>query len=119
VVTTEDAPAPEPELESAVEIWRIGHGGVDIPALIEMLDANGMTRVLVEGGGVTAAGFFANDLIDEIFTTVTRWVMGGDTAPTISDSKEVFVPHLLYDLVGFDTTEEEVFLHYRRRGDNR
>ncbi len=117
IVTTRQAGEPAPELVEAAEIWRIGSGKVDIPALVERLAVEGMERVLIEGGGKTAAGFFEHDLVDELFITVTRWVMGDNGAPTIADAEEVLEPQPLYDLIDVKSTDEEVFLQYLRRKD--
>jgi 2,5-diamino-6-(ribosylamino)-4(3H)-pyrimidinone 5'-phosphate reductase len=115
LVTTEDAGEPSMGLRNAVEIWRMGSSKVDIPALVERFESEGFDRVLLEGGGRTAAGFFKHDLVEELYLTVSRWVMGGDGAPTIADADNEFDRYNRFDLVNVEPTEEEVFLQYRRR----
>src|SRR5690606_8146107 len=39
---------------------------INLPALLHHLAGHGFTRVLVEGGPRTAAGFIAADLVDEV-----------------------------------------------------
>ncbi len=117
VVTTDEAGEPSPELAAVAEIWRIGREKVDIPALIERFEAEGLENILLEGGGRTAACFFECDLVDELFITVTRWVLGDDRAPTIADAESEFDHYNQYELLKIEPTEEEVFMHYRRRKD--
>lgn len=119
LVTTDEAGEPSPELAAAAEIWRIGREKVDVPALVARFEDEGLDRILLEGGGGTAAGFFEHDLVDELFITVTRWVLGDDRAPTIADAESEFDHYNQYELLKIEPTEEEVFLRYRRRKDAR
>jgi diaminohydroxyphosphoribosylaminopyrimidine deaminase/5-amino-6-(5-phosphoribosylamino)uracil reductase len=43
-----------------------GEGRLDLKAVLESLTADGVTRVLVEGGPTIAAAFLAADLVDEV-----------------------------------------------------
>lgn len=114
VITTSDAPRPAPELAEAAEIWRLGEGSVDIAALVERFYAEGMDRILVEGGGALAAAFFQADLVDEIYVTVTPWLLGGHDAPALATATEAFDPPIRFDLVLVEAGPEELFLTYRR-----
>jgi len=119
IVTSEEADDPPAELASVAEIWRIGSKKVDVPALVAEFEKEGLDNILLEGGGETAAGFFEHDLVDELFITVTRWVLGDDRAPTIADDESEFDHYNQYELLKIKPTEEEVFLHYRRREETR
>lgn len=55
--------------------------GVDLKASMEMLAAQGLTRVLVEGGGTLAAALLRADLVDRLAWFHAPAVMGGDGFP--------------------------------------
>lgn len=114
VVTTDRAPDPTPQLRAAAEIWRVGDARVDVLALVERLAAEGLERILVEGGGKMAANFFEHDLVEELFLTITPYMLGGDDAPTLADAAGVFESPPRFDLVDIESTAEEIFLRYRR-----
>jgi 2,5-diamino-6-(ribosylamino)-4(3H)-pyrimidinone 5'-phosphate reductase len=113
VATCGDGEPPE-GLEEVAEIWRLGSDRVDLAALVERLEAEGMDRILVEGGGRLSAGFLEEDLVDEIHQTVTPWLMGDHDAPTIASPEVPFAGPKYFDLVSMEGGEGEVFLTYRR-----
>jgi riboflavin biosynthesis pyrimidine reductase len=88
------------------------------------LEAEGLERILVEGGGQLGALFFADDLVDEIWLTQTPWLIGGDEAPSIADDAELFEPAPEYHLSAIESAAapsgtggsepEETFLVYRK-----
>lgn len=53
-------------------------GGVDLALMAEELGAEGLTRVLVEGGGALAAGLLGAGLIDRLAWFTGAAVIGGD-----------------------------------------
>lgn len=59
--------APEPDYPRAVEVRRValGASGVDLPAALGVLHADGITRLLVEGGPTVARSFLDAGLVDE------------------------------------------------------
>jgi diaminohydroxyphosphoribosylaminopyrimidine deaminase / 5-amino-6-(5-phosphoribosylamino)uracil reductase len=90
VVTRADA---EPERRVALE--RCGVQLVTVPApdaapmdigrILAALAARGLTRVLVEGGGVVAAAFLRARLVDRLVWFQAPLVMGGDGAPAVAE----------------------------------
>jgi len=54
-----------------------GPAGLDIPAILALLRARGLRRILVEGGGVTVSRFLAAGALDRLHVTVAPLVMGG------------------------------------------
>ena len=119
IVTFEETEDPPAELANVAEIWRIGRKKVDVPTLVARFEDEGLDKILLEGGGETAAGFFEHDLVDELYITVTRWILGDDMAPTIADAEGEFDHYNRYELLKIEPAEEEVFLCYRRRKDAR
>ncbi len=69
------------------ETLRLGEGRVDLHLLMSELDARGIRRLLVEGGGETIYSFFAADLVDEYKVFVGSMVLGGKDAPTPADGE--------------------------------
>ncbi len=116
VVTNEEAPEPGDELARSVEIWRIGKTAVDTTALLERFGEEGMERVLVEGGGRLTASFLAAGLVDELFVTVTPWLIGGHDAPGLAMAGQAFEPPIEFVLESVEADAEEIFLRYRRAG---
>jgi riboflavin-specific deaminase-like protein len=115
VITSESSPEPTPELAAAADIWRIGQTRVDIVEMVNRLHLEGMERILVEGGGGLAAQFIRHRLVEEIFITLTPWLIGSDQAPTIAMAAQEFVPPARYDLASVETRPDEIFLTYRKR----
>ncbi len=57
--------------------------GVDLTAAMTALNAAGLTRILVEGGGQLAAALLRADLVDRIAWFHAPTVMGGDGWPAV------------------------------------
>jgi len=114
LVTTEQAAGMGVDRAPSAEVWAIGESTVDVVALVERLQEEGMERVLVEGGGHLAASFFAAGLVDEIYVTVTPWLLGDHDAPGLAVAEEAFEPPIAFELERMEEGAEEVFLTYRR-----
>ncbi len=71
------------EVSNLAEIWSLGDTIVDLQALVERLHAEGVRRLLVEGGAELNWGFLAADLFDELNVTIAPALLGGRDAPTI------------------------------------
>ena len=54
-----------------------GPGGFDLAALLRMLAARGLCRILVEGGGITVSRFLEAGLVDRLHVTVAPMLLGG------------------------------------------
>jgi diaminohydroxyphosphoribosylaminopyrimidine deaminase / 5-amino-6-(5-phosphoribosylamino)uracil reductase len=55
---------------------RAAVGGLDIPAVIGALAAQGMRRIFVEGGGITLSRFLAAGALDRLHVTVAPLLLG-------------------------------------------
>ncbi len=60
-----------------------GAVGIDLPDAMTALAQEGLTRVLVEGGGQVAASFIRADLVDRVAWFHAPAVMGGDGWPGV------------------------------------
>jgi len=74
-------------LEAGVEVIEINedkNGNPDLQMLVSVLGDRGLTRLLIEGGGVIAAAFLKLGLIDDIFWYRASKIIGGDGLPAIA-----------------------------------
>jgi riboflavin-specific deaminase-like protein len=62
----------------AAEVVPVGRAaeGLDLAAVLAVLAARGLRRVLVEGGGVTVSRFLAAGLLDRLHVTVAPLLLG-------------------------------------------
>ncbi len=87
-----------------------GSGGFAPRAVLDLLAARGITRVLVEGGGLTVSGFLAAGALDVLHIVVAPILIGsgrqGITLPEIATLDDALRPptrrHMLGDDVLFD-----------------
>lgn len=81
--------APETDLESlrerGAETIVAGENRVDLARAFESLEARGISRLMVEGGGELLFSCFDADLVDELTVYVGSILIGGREAPTLVD----------------------------------
>ena len=65
-----------------LEVRRRG-GHLDVRAALERLAREGLTQVLVEGGGALAAALLRSDCVDEIHWMLAPRLIGGDGLPAL------------------------------------
>ncbi|MEZ5984493.1 MAG: RibD family protein [Hyphomonas sp.] len=69
---------------SGVEVWRCGNGvRMDVKDLLRRAAAEGISSLLIEGGGTLAASFVRAGLVDEIAWFVAPILIGGDGLPAL------------------------------------
>jgi len=84
VITTEDAPKARVEaLRDQVDVIAAGEGEIDWFQVRSRLAANGMNRVLCEGGPSLHGRLIEQDLVDELCLSIAP-VMATGTAPRIA-----------------------------------
>lgn len=81
----------------------------DAASIVRVVRERGIHRLLLEGGAVLAASFFAADLIDRIFLTMVPYVLGGNASGKLFNS-------VAFELERCERKENEVFLEYGRKG---
>lgn len=59
-------------------------GAVDLAALLQRLGTEGLTRLLVEGGGRLAASLLRQGLVDRLIWMRAPMVLGGDGIPAVA-----------------------------------
>ncbi|GAA0677847.1 2,5-diamino-6-(ribosylamino)-4(3H)-pyrimidinone 5'-phosphate reductase [Natronoarchaeum mannanilyticum] len=89
VLVADAAPAERvAALRSAgAEIVRAGEDRVALPAALEQLEAAGIDRLMVEGGGELIFSLFEDGLVDELSVFVGPKLIGGRDAPTLADGE--------------------------------
>lgn len=115
VITTRQAPAARVRrfgrLAEVVVLPRRRIRAVDV---VRTLEARGVKRLLVEGGGEVNFAFFKEGLVDELYLTVTPKIIGGARAPTPVDGAGFLeATHKRLTLVSSRRRGDEVFLKYR------
>jgi diaminohydroxyphosphoribosylaminopyrimidine deaminase/5-amino-6-(5-phosphoribosylamino)uracil reductase len=68
-----------------IEVAAEGSGRVDVQVASKALGAKGLTRVLVEGGGVVSAAFLRAGLIDRISVYHAGLALGSDARSAVGD----------------------------------
>jgi diaminohydroxyphosphoribosylaminopyrimidine deaminase / 5-amino-6-(5-phosphoribosylamino)uracil reductase len=85
--TAQNADRRRAYIDAGVEIFDISpnvEGNPDLEAVLTALANKGITRLLVEGGGVIAAAFLELGLIDDVFWYRAAKIVGGDGLPAIA-----------------------------------
>ncbi|MEG4344978.1 RibD family protein [Microcoleus sp. A003_D6] len=89
-------------------------GEIDWIDAFQQLEALGIKRLAILGGGKLVASVLAAGLIDELWLTVCPLILGGADAPTPVEGKGFLAdlaPKL--ELLAVKQVGQEVFLHYR------
>ena len=66
------------ERHGAAEVLRLPRAGagLDLAALLRALSARGLSRIFVEGGGITVSRFLSAGLLDRLHVTVAPVILG-------------------------------------------
>jgi len=115
VITTRRAPATRVErFRKLAEVVVLPRDRIRARDALRVLADRGVKRVLVEGGGTLNFSFFRENLVDEVYLTVTPRILGGATAPTPVDGKGFLKnSHVRLKLVSSRRNGDELFLRYR------
>jgi len=117
IVTTSQAPASRiRRFERMADVSVLRSKSIRPARVIEELSKRGCRNVLLEGGGELDFSFFKENLVDEIYITVTPRILGGREAPTPADGRGFLKDEQLrLELVSCRRHGDEVFLRYRVR----
>ncbi len=74
-----------------------------------------MKRLLCEGGGEINAALFREDLVDELYLTLSPKIFGGRNAPTMADGlgMELLADATRLKLKSKRRIGDEMFLNYK------
>lgn len=85
VFTATPGAAPESLAAAGVEVAGVASGpdGLDVAEVMAQLAGHGVTRLLVEGGGLLAAALLKADLVDRLVVFRAPKIIGGDAIPAV------------------------------------
>ncbi|MEO5666438.1 MAG: dihydrofolate reductase family protein [Bdellovibrionota bacterium] len=99
-------------------VFAAGQGKkVEMPKVFEKLKALGFKNVLVEGGGELMSDVMAAGLLQELYVTLTPWILGGRHNPSMVMGDETLWTRL--ELKKQRKLGQEIYLHYRVKGARR
>jgi 2,5-diamino-6-(ribosylamino)-4(3H)-pyrimidinone 5'-phosphate reductase len=115
IIVSKSAPSDKVALlkEKAI-IVVAGKKSVDLKQAMSELKAQGIDRLMIEGGATLNWGMISNGLVDEIYTFVGNLIIGGKTAPTFTDGEgftEKYIQKL--ELIDAEKMEEGVLLKWK------
>ena len=97
-----------------VEIIITGTSTVNLKSLLRILYKKKISKILVEGGGTVNWEFIKNNLIDELFITVSPYIIGGSDSISLAEgigfSKVLDSPKL--SLKSTRRLKNHLVLHY-------
>ncbi|WP_299291828.1 2,5-diamino-6-(ribosylamino)-4(3H)-pyrimidinone 5'-phosphate reductase [Nitrosopumilus sp.] len=70
-----------------VEIIISGTTNVNLKTLLQILYKKKISKILVEGGGTVNWEFIKNNLIDELFITISPYIIGGSESISLVEGK--------------------------------
>lgn len=103
------------KLEPFASVVISGKDGVDLSRFLSFLSEQGISRLMVEGGGTLIWSLFEEGLVDEMTCFVGNMIIGGSTAPTLADGEgfvnESAFPRLT--LYHFEQMDQGILLHWK------
>ncbi len=116
VVTSKLPLTVKKKFGALAEIWEMSPKQPLARQLVRRLEANGLKRLLVEGGGATMWEFAKLGLIDQYHVTLVPKILGGRDAPTMVEGDGFDPKRLLkLKLVQHQKVGDELYLIYRKR----
>ena len=99
-----------------VTIQICGNHKINIKKLLKILKEKKIKNLLVEGGGITNWAFVKENLIDEAIITITPYILGGNSSPTLVDGKgfSVIKKSTTLKLKKTAKMKNEVVLYYEK-----
>jgi 2,5-diamino-6-(ribosylamino)-4(3H)-pyrimidinone 5'-phosphate reductase len=98
--------------ELGATVIAAGENRVDLPRALEELEAHGIDRLMVEGGGEVIYSLFAAGLVDRLSVFVGPLVVGGRDAPTLADGDGFTEGFPELALEGVERLDDGVVLEY-------
>jgi riboflavin biosynthesis pyrimidine reductase len=99
-------------------VFAAGQGDkVEMKLVFEKLKALAFKNVLVEGGGEIMAEVLAAGFLQELYVTLTPWILGGRGNPSLVMGDSALWSRL--ELKKQRKIGQEIYLHYRVKGARR
>ena len=99
-----------------LEIIKTGESSVNIKSLMKQLFQKGLETILIEGGGTINWQFIKNNLFDEIYLTISPFIIGGTEAISFVQGKgfNKIIQSPKLKLKSIQKLENHVLLHYTK-----
>ncbi len=91
-----------------------GEDSIDPSLVLERLKKSGLKNILIEGGGEIMALFLKSQLIDELYVTLTPWILGGRQNPSLVGG-EGLVPWTSLQIKSLARKKNEVYFRFAVR----
>ena len=98
--------------ETGATVVTAGDQRVDLAAALSELEADGIERLMVEGGGELIFSLFEAGLVDELSVFVGSTVIGGRQAPTLADGEGFVEDFPALDLQSVERIDDGVLLRW-------
>lgn len=92
-------------------------GKVDITRVLSRLNEMNYKNVLVEGGGSLMASVMQEKCLQELYVTLTPWILGGQGNPSLVMGDQTLWQKL--SLIKSKKLRDELYLHYKVKGARR
>ena len=104
-------------LAARADVWLHESASVNLPAMLATLRADyGVKRLVCEGGAQIFRALLTAGLVDELHTTLSPRIFGGEKAPTLTGLAGAFLPGSVpLALKKMEVIGGECFLRYRVR----
>jgi 2,5-diamino-6-(ribosylamino)-4(3H)-pyrimidinone 5'-phosphate reductase len=116
LLVAESAPEEDVERlrETGAEVVTAGTDRVDLAAALDELEAAGVDRLMVEGGGEIIYSLFAAGLVEELTLYAGSLIVGGRDAPTLADGEGFVDPDAFPELTltNVERVDDGVLLSY-------
>ena len=99
-----------------LEIIKTGERSVNIKSLMKQLFQRGLETILIEGGGTINWQFIKNNLFDEIYLTISPFIIGGTEAISFVQGKgfNKILQSPKLKLKSIQKLENHALLHYAK-----
>tara|TARA_B100000586_G_scaffold249278_1_gene207137 strand:+ start:563 stop:1216 length:654 start_codon:yes stop_codon:yes gene_type:complete len=97
-----------------VEVQVCGNNKINVKKLLKILKEKKIKNLLVEGGGITNWTFVKENLVDEVIITITPYILGGSSSPTLVDGNgfSIIAKSARLKLRNVTKMKSEVVLYY-------
>jgi len=95
-----------------------GEDEVDLKVVLKRLAESGMKNILIEGGGEVMASFLQAKLLQELYVTLTPWLLGGRDNPSLVGGNGLKTWSKL-KVKSVKKVGQEFYYHYRVEGAKR
>lgn len=118
ILTTEEA-AISPELSSIAHIVKLSatkEGYVNLKSVDLFLRKENLRNIFIDGGAHLLGAFLQENLLDELFLTITPKIVGNELNKTVSLVEGIlFSPDKVrqFELLSVEKEKDEVFLRYK------